>query len=70
MRYVIKVCNQYGIESSICGESASDPEMVKLLVKFGIKSISCNIDAIEKVRMAVIKAERELILDYMRTRKT
>jgi len=70
MRYVIKVCNQYGIESSICGESASDPEMVKLLVKFGIKSISCNIDAIEKVRMAVIKAERELILEFMRTRKT
>ncbi|MEM5829545.1 MAG: phosphoenolpyruvate synthase [Candidatus Aenigmatarchaeota archaeon] len=69
IKHVIKVCNRYGIESSICGESGSDPEMVKLLIKFGIKSISCNIDAIEKVRMAVIRTERELILEFMQTRK-
>lgn len=70
MKYVIKICNQYGVESSICGESASNPEMVKLLVNFGIKSVSCNIDAVEAVRRAVAKAERELILEFMRTRKT
>ncbi|MEM5766152.1 MAG: phosphoenolpyruvate synthase [Candidatus Aenigmatarchaeota archaeon] len=69
MKYVIKVCNKHGIESSICGEIGSNPEMVRYLVKFGIKSISCNIDAIEKVRAAIIKAEKELILEFMRSRK-
>lgn len=56
---VVKVCKKYKIESSLCGESGSNPEMAKKLVKFGIKSISCNIDALMKVRKAVSKAESD-----------
>jgi pyruvate,water dikinase len=59
MKEVIEVCNRYGVESSICGEAGSDPEMVKILVRSGIKSVSCNIDAIDKVRAAVYQAENE-----------
>ena len=61
MREVIEVCNRYGIESSICGEAGSNPEMAKILVQAGIKSVSCNIDAIEKIRAAVYQAERESV---------
>lgn len=57
MKYVIGVCAKYGVESSICGEAGSNPEMAKILVKAGIKSVSCNIDAINSIRRAVYEAE-------------
>jgi pyruvate,water dikinase len=57
IEHTIKTCNQYGVESSICGESGSNPEMAKLLVGFGIKSISCNIDAIDNIRKVVSETE-------------
>jgi pyruvate, water dikinase len=60
MKTVIITCNQFGVESSICGESGSSPEMAKILVKYGIKSISCNIDAIDAIRRAVYEQEQEL----------
>jgi pyruvate,water dikinase len=60
MKTVIITCNQFGVESSICGESGSSPEMAKILVKYGIRSISCNIDAIDAIRRAVYEQEQEL----------
>lgn len=59
MKHVIDVCNVRGIESSVCGESGSNPEMAKTLVKYGIKSVSCNIDAVDSIRAAVYSAEHE-----------
>jgi len=61
MEHTIKTCNNYGVESSICGESGSNPEMAKLLVGFGIKSISCNIDAIDKIKQAVHGQEEDSV---------
>ncbi|MEM5805232.1 MAG: phosphoenolpyruvate synthase [Candidatus Aenigmatarchaeota archaeon] len=61
LKYVIKVCNRYNIETSICGEAGSSPEMVRYLVKNGIKSVSCNIDALDKIRKVVLETEREMI---------
>jgi pyruvate,water dikinase len=61
MEHTIKTCSQYGVESSICGESGSNPEMAKLLVGFGIKSISCNIDAIDKIKQTVHELEEDSI---------
>jgi pyruvate, water dikinase len=60
MKHVIDVCNRYGVATSICGEAGSDPEMAKILVKYGIKSISCNIDAINAIRVAAQEKEQEL----------
>lgn len=60
MKEAIDVCNRYRVETSICGESGSDPEMAKILVKYGIKSISCNMDAINSIRAAVHQKEQEL----------
>lgn len=61
LKHVISVCNRYNVESSICGEAGSNPEMAKILVKAGIGSVSCNIDAIDKIRAAVFTTEKELI---------
>lgn len=59
LKMVIDTCNQFGIESSICGESGSDLEMAKILVGYGIKSISCNIDAIDSIRKVIYQEERK-----------
>jgi len=57
----IKTCNKYKIESSICGEAPSNiPKMVEFLVKCGIKSISVNIDAVQKAKEMVAKTEKKL----------
>jgi pyruvate,water dikinase len=67
VKYVIKVCKSYNVESSICGEAPSNiPEFVEFLVKCGIDSISVNIDAIDRVRMQVVKTERKLLLEALR----
>ena len=60
MKMVIEVCNEYGVETSICGESGSLPEMAKILVDYGIKSISCNMDAIDTIRAVVFQEEQKL----------
>ena len=60
MKQVIDVCNRYGVETSICGESGSSPEMARILVEYGIKSVSCNMDAIDTIRTVVHQKEQEL----------
>jgi len=68
--YVIKKCKARGVRTSVCGQSASDPEMVKYLVRFGIDSLSVNIDAIDKIKETVEMEEKKLILDAIRSRNT
>jgi len=67
IRYVIKVCKSYHVESSVCGEAPSNiPQFVEFLVKSGIDSISANIDAIGRVKNMVIKTEKKLLLEALR----
>jgi pyruvate,water dikinase len=70
VKYVIKVCKSYNVETSICGEAPSNiPEFVEFLVKAGIDSISVNVDAIDRVKMQVVKIERKLLLEALRKGK-
>jgi pyruvate,water dikinase len=58
-KYVIDVCNKYNVESSICGELPSNrKDAVEFLVKSGIRSLSVNIDAIDKVKEQVSELEK------------
>ncbi|MGZ7044296.1 MAG: putative PEP-binding protein [Methanobacterium sp.] len=61
VQLVISKCNQEGIESSISGHAAGDPEIVKKLVEFGISSISTNPDQILNIRKTVYNKENEII---------
>jgi pyruvate,water dikinase len=63
LEYVIKKCKPAGVVTSICGQAASNPEMVKKLVWYGIDSVSANIDAVEEVRQTVIVEEKKKILE-------
>jgi len=63
----IQTCRAYNVECSICGQAGSDPKMAVWLVEHGITSISANIDAIAKIREAVAKTEKRIILEAART---
>ncbi|MBM3232644.1 phosphoenolpyruvate synthase [Candidatus Pacearchaeota archaeon] len=57
IKYVIRKCKKYGVETSICGQAGSKEEMAKFLVGEGIDSISVNADAAEKVSKIVAEIE-------------
>lgn len=62
----IQKCREYGVECSICGQAGSDPKMATWLVEHGISSLSANIDAIAKIREAVARTEKRIILESAR----
>ncbi|WP_332448754.1 phosphoenolpyruvate synthase [Methanoculleus sp.] len=64
--YAIQTCRAHGVECSICGQAGSDPKMVTWLVEHGISSVSANIDAIPRIREAVARKERQILLDAAR----
>ena len=55
--YVIRRCKKFGIETSICGQAGSNPEMVAFLVREGISSVSVNADAAFKVSETIAAVE-------------
>ncbi|MEK6856226.1 MAG: PEP/pyruvate-binding domain-containing protein [Nanoarchaeota archaeon] len=59
LRYVIRKCKKYKIETSICGQAGSKEEMVKFLLAEGIDSISVNADAAEKVSKLIAQVESQ-----------
>lgn len=61
IKKVIKACNKAGITSSICGQAASTyNEMIEVLVKAGITSISVNPDAVTRVRGMIHESEKNI----------
>ncbi len=56
--YVIRRCKKYGVETSICGQAGSKPEMVKFLLAEGIDSISANADAAHTVSQLIAEFEK------------
>ena len=61
IKKAIMTCNKYGITSSICGQAASTyNEMIEILVKAGITSISVNPDAVNRVRTMIHDAEKNI----------
>ncbi|MFW6384286.1 MAG: putative PEP-binding protein, partial [Halodesulfurarchaeum sp.] len=62
----ISVCREHDVETSICGQAGSKPEMVDFLVEEGISSISANIDAVRDVQHEVKRTEQRLLLDSVR----
>ena len=58
----VKTAVKRGITAGICGQAPSDyPELVEMLVSWGITSISVNPDAIYRVRQTIFDAEKKLI---------
>ncbi len=66
IQHVIEVCKRYDVNTSICGQAGSKPEMAEFLVRCGIDSISANPDAVQKIRHVVSRVERKLLLEAAR----
>ena len=62
----IERCRELGVDTSICGQAGSKPEMVEFLVESGVSSISANIDAVRDVQHEVKRVEQRLLLDSVR----
>jgi pyruvate,water dikinase len=63
---VIRTCREHEVNTSICGQAGSKPEMVRFLVNEGVSSISANIDAVRDVQHEVKRVEQKLLLDSVR----
>jgi pyruvate,water dikinase len=59
LRRVIDVCTEHGVESSIGGEAASDPELASRLLEFGISGFSVNPDARTVDRMSRLLSDHD-----------
>ncbi len=58
---VITKCADAGVTTSICGQAPSEYEdLVKKLVRWGITSVSVNPDAINRTRVVISEAEKEI----------
>ncbi|MEG3841157.1 putative PEP-binding protein [Microcoleus sp. herbarium14] len=65
---LIKQARAAGIPCSICGDApALYPDTVESLVRWGISSISVNVDAAEQTCRAIARAEQRLLLEAART---
>ncbi|MFC6961279.1 phosphoenolpyruvate synthase [Halocatena marina] len=62
----IKACRENDIDTSICGQAGSKPQMVRYLVNEGVSSISANIDAVRDVQHEVKRVEQKLLLEAVR----
>ena len=69
IRLIVTECRRLGLTSSICGQAPSvHPEYAAELVRWGIDSISVNVDAIARTRRNVAAAERGMLLEMSRER--
>jgi pyruvate,water dikinase len=59
---VVRTCKKYRVTCSICGQAPSVyPELTKMLVKWGVTSVSVNPDVVDKTRHVVAEAEKGLL---------
>ncbi len=65
---LIKQARAAGIPCSICGDApALYPETIESLVRWGISSISVNVDAAAQTGRAIARAEQRLLLEAARS---
>jgi pyruvate,water dikinase len=58
--YVIRRCKKFGVETSICGQAGSRPEMIKFLMGEGIDGVTVNADAAFKVSQLISECEKSI----------
>lgn len=61
LKRVINICNKHDVTVSICGQAASTyDELVEILVKEGVTSVSVNPDAVNRVREMIHQTEKKI----------
>ena len=69
IKQLIEMARTAGIPCSICGQApALYPEVIELLVEWGITSISVDVSDVERTYLAIARAEQRLLLEAARQR--
>jgi len=63
---VIETCRANDVDTSICGQAGSKPEMIRHLVTEGITSLSVNVDAVRDSQHEVMRVEQRCLLESVR----
>jgi pyruvate,water dikinase len=64
---LIQQAHQLGIPCSICGQAPTRyPDLVEDLVRWGIDTLSVDLEAVEPTYWAISRAERRLLLEASR----
>ena len=66
IRETIETCREYDVATSICGQAASNPNMIEALITAGISSISVNVDAVHDAQQKAARVEQQFILESVR----
>lgn len=67
IKQLIETASLAGIPCSICGQAAVQyPELIDLLIKWGITSISVDVNDVERTYTAIARAEQRLLLEAAR----
>jgi len=67
LKQIIEMARIAGIPCSICGQApAQYPELIDLLVQWGITSISVEVNDVERIHNAIARAEQRLLLEAAR----
>ncbi|WGT67530.1 putative PEP-binding protein [cyanobacterium endosymbiont of Epithemia clementina EcSB] len=70
LKQFIKKSHQLGISCSLCGQAASQyPDLVEDLVQWGITNISVETEAVERTYQAIARAEKKLLLEFIRQQR-
>jgi pyruvate, water dikinase len=69
LKQLIETAKNLGIPCSICGQAPTQyPELIDLLVQWGITSISVDINEVEQTYLAIARAEQRLLIEAARQR--
>ncbi|WAL62734.1 putative PEP-binding protein [Thermocoleostomius sinensis] len=69
MHQIIQTAKQAGIPCSVCGQAPTQyPEIINLLVRWGVTAISVDLNEVAATREAIVRAEQRLLLEMARQR--
>lgn len=56
IQHVIWICNERGMEVSVCGEAGGEPEYLKYLIRNGLRSVSVSKSRVDMARLTISEA--------------
>lgn len=63
---LVKTARQHNIPCSICGQApVRDPKLIESLIRWGVTSISVELDAVESTYWEIVRAEKRLLLGQL-----
>lgn len=59
IQHVIWICNERGMEVSVCGEAGGETEYLKYLIRNGLRSVSVSRSRVDMTRLTISEATAE-----------